>query len=301
MSGDRLSSQASAIWRSVARAGRRSRPGCRARAAPEGIEGHEDDPFARAVVDDVLVLALRDVEVVLHRRDREQLPGAFDLLDADLGQPDAPDRALLVVLGEGGEAPFERRLGVDPVQVVELDGVGAQPPGSPRSGRVRTPGRPRRAVAALGGDQQLRSGLAAPIVVLALAARVEVSGVDVAYARGDGLADQRHMLRRVGEAIRSQSDARLGVHAPGCTRSTRAGTSVLVEGRAGDRVSMRAGGELVRRCAPGAVEAVAVGKRDVAGAHVGRDLDRGGARRARGRDGDRARRRRGRGRRRRRR
>ena len=52
--------------------------------------------------------------------------------------------------------------------------------------------------------------------LLALAVRVEVGGVDEVDARGDGLLDERGVLRRVRESIRAQPDpAELGVAQPG--------------------------------------------------------------------------------------
>src|ERR687895_2644486 len=105
-----------------------SYPGERpAAASAQGEEGHEHDAFPSAVVDDVLVAALSKVVVVLDRRDRHDLARALDLLDADLRQADVPDLPAVPVFPDRGQACFERRLWVDPVEVVERDGAGPKP------------------------------------------------------------------------------------------------------------------------------------------------------------------------------
>ena len=137
--------------------------------------------------------------------------GALDLLDAHLGDADVADRAAVDVRLDRAEALLERGLGIDPVQVVEADRLGPQraqalldlraraPPAGlrPRGSRPSwRPALPRRAVERL-ADR-----------ALALAARVEVRGVDVAHARRDGLADEVDVLGRGRQAVRAEADAR---------------------------------------------------------------------------------------------
>ena len=92
ITGERRSSQASAIcagvapWRSAIFSERR------AAVAAQREERHEHDPLALAVVDDVVVPALGEVVVVLHGRDRHDPAGALDLLDAHLRDADVADR-----------------------------------------------------------------------------------------------------------------------------------------------------------------------------------------------------------------
>jgi hypothetical protein len=75
------------------------------------VEGHEYDPFGGAVVDDVLVAALGQVVLILDRRDRHDLAGPLDLVDADLGEADVADVPAVAVLLDRSEAFLERRLG----------------------------------------------------------------------------------------------------------------------------------------------------------------------------------------------
>src|SRR4051794_34760063 len=107
---------------------RRAAPGSdlgksRRRHAPQRKERHEHDPLSRAVFKDRFMLALGQAELVLHGRDRQHLAGLFYLLDADLGEADAPDDSTVEVLGESPKRRLERRLRVDPMQVVEIDAV----------------------------------------------------------------------------------------------------------------------------------------------------------------------------------
>src|SRR4029450_11501598 len=89
-------------------------------------QGAQPDPLAGAVVHDLVVLTLREVVAVLNRDDRHDLPRPLDLVDAGLGDADVPDLAVVTVLPDRGEALLERRLGVDPMEVVERDSFGSQ-------------------------------------------------------------------------------------------------------------------------------------------------------------------------------
>src|SRR4029077_18668082 len=123
--------------------------------AVEREKRHERDPLLGAVVDDFLVRPLRQVVPVLDRRDRNDLAPALELLDADLGEPDVPDLPTVTVRGDRAEALLEWGLGVDAVQVVEVDRVGAQAPQTLldlRAQRLRAAGTGR--VAALRRDDQ---------------------------------------------------------------------------------------------------------------------------------------------------
>jgi hypothetical protein len=115
------------------------------------------------------------------------------------------------VLLDRREALLERRLGVDPVQVVERDAV-----------------RPQAAKALLDlGVEHLRPPFARPEAafrcddailrdrrqrstdrLLALAPGVEVGGVDVPEPGGERTLDERDVLGCVREAIRPEPDAR---------------------------------------------------------------------------------------------
>src|SRR5205823_3681660 len=97
------------------------RPQRRSAVAAQWKVRHEQDLLLGAVVDDLLMLALREVVTVLHGSDRHDLARSLDLLDADLGDADVPDLALLAILADCREACLERRLRIDAMEVVELD------------------------------------------------------------------------------------------------------------------------------------------------------------------------------------
>ena len=77
--------------------------------------GDEDDALVGAVVDDVLVPALREAVVVLHGGYRHDCAGLFDLVDSHVRDPDMPDLAGVMVLLDRGETVLERRLRVGTV------------------------------------------------------------------------------------------------------------------------------------------------------------------------------------------
>ena len=79
----------------------------------------------------------------LHGGDGVDRVRALELVDAHLGQAERADLALRDQLGHRAPGLLQRHLGVDAVQLVEVDEVGPQAPAaSPRSPRARAPGRP---------------------------------------------------------------------------------------------------------------------------------------------------------------
>src|SRR6266566_3748940 len=180
--------------------------------AAQREEGDVDDVLPLAVVDDFLVLALREVVVVLDGGDRYNPAGSLDLVDRDLGDADVPDLAAVAVLIDGGETLFERCLRVDPVQVVERDAVGAQPAKALLDlgvEDVRTPATGAAASAALRRyDATLGlSGERRTDRLLALPTGVGVGRVDHPHTGGDRFPHEGNARRRVAEAVRSQADA----------------------------------------------------------------------------------------------
>ena len=63
----------------------------------------------------------------LQRGDRVYGVGAADRFGAGLGQADVQDLSFGHKLGQGADGVLDGRVGVDPVLVVEVDAVGAQP------------------------------------------------------------------------------------------------------------------------------------------------------------------------------
>ena len=130
---------------------------------------------------------------------------------SDLREPDVPDLPAVAVRGDRGEALLERRLGVDAVQVVEVDRVGAEAPQALldlRAQCFRIAG--TGVVAALRRDDHaVRTGRERLADRgLALAVGVGVGGVDHADPGSGRLPDQLDVLRRVPEAVRTEADPR---------------------------------------------------------------------------------------------
>ena len=92
--GERLSSHASFTAFSVTPRRWRAGDG-RPAVAAEGVVRHERDPLAFAVVEHVVVFALGQVVLVLHRDDVDDAAGALDLFHAHRGHADMADRAPL--------------------------------------------------------------------------------------------------------------------------------------------------------------------------------------------------------------
>jgi hypothetical protein len=207
--GERRSSQASLTVFSVTprRSAAAGHP--RPAAATQREVRHERDPFALAEVHDVVVPALVEVVAVLHGGDLHDPAGPLELLDAYLRDPDVADRATVDIRLDRAQALLQRRLRVDPVQVVQPDRVEAQRAQALldlRPKHIRPP--LARAVAPFGGDEHVLGGAVERLAdrALTLPAGVQVRGVDVANARGHRLADERHMLGRGGQTIGAQAD-----------------------------------------------------------------------------------------------
>ena len=118
---------------------------------------------------------------------------------------------LVLILLEGGEALLERRLRIDPVQVIERDAVGPQP------AQAFVDLSPERVRAALSGsvaafrrhDASIRDGRERSADRLfAVSSGVRVGGVDVPQPRGDGLLHEGDVLARVREPVRPETDSR---------------------------------------------------------------------------------------------
>src|SRR6266487_812853 len=178
--------------------------------AAQREERDEHDPLAGAVVDDVFPLPLGEVVVVLDGRDRQHRASLLDLLDADLADADMPDLPCVHILLDRSEALLERRLGIDAVQVVELDAARLQPAKAlfDLSAKHLWAALARAEAALRADDDALwdRRERGADRL-LALAAGVEVGGVDRPDAGGDRLLDEGDVLARVGEPVRPEPDA----------------------------------------------------------------------------------------------
>ena len=130
ITGERRSSQARHTWEMVAPSclghlvERAARPG--QLAAGQGEPRDEADPLLFAVVDHVVGAAEGDVVLVLHTDHRHDPAGRLDLGHADLGQPHLGHLPLVAELLQDTELVVGRDLGVDPVQLEEIDPLHAQ-------------------------------------------------------------------------------------------------------------------------------------------------------------------------------
>ena len=98
-------------------------------AVPERGVGHEADAeLAQQREELVLGVAGPQRVLGLQRGDRVHGVGAADRLRGGLGQPDVQDLALGDQLGQRADGLLDRGVRVDPVLVVEVDVVGAEPP-----------------------------------------------------------------------------------------------------------------------------------------------------------------------------
>jgi len=86
------------------------------------------DALLLAVLQDVLGAAVGEVVEVLHGGDLDDLLRGLDLLDVHLGEADVADLALLLHLLEHAELLLARDVGVDAVQLPQVDLIDAEAP-----------------------------------------------------------------------------------------------------------------------------------------------------------------------------
>ena len=92
-------------------------------AGGDGKPGDEGELVFGAVVDDVLMLAVAEVVLVLNADDVDDLAGLVDLVGFDFAESDVADLALLLELLDGAERLFHGNLGVDAVELPEVDAL----------------------------------------------------------------------------------------------------------------------------------------------------------------------------------
>ena len=170
-------------------------------------ERHEREPLTGAVIDHVLVPALLEVVVVLDHDDRHDGACPLDLVDTDLRDADVLDLALVAEPPDLAEALLKRGLRIDAVQVVQRDAVGAQGSQALLDLRPQHRGAPlARTEPALCRDERaLATGRERRADrPLALAARVQVGGVDRLHAGLDSRSDESGALAGIGEPVGAQ-------------------------------------------------------------------------------------------------
>jgi hypothetical protein len=88
----------------------------------------EGDVELLAAPDNVFPPTVRDVEVVLHRRDRDDTTRTLELVDRDVREPDVADLALAAELGERTKGLLEWDAPVGRMQLVEVDSLEPKAP-----------------------------------------------------------------------------------------------------------------------------------------------------------------------------
>ena len=176
----------------------------------QGVVGDEQDPLALAVVDHIVVLALREAVLVLDGRNRDHRARALDLVHTDVRHADVLDPPCVAVLAEDGERLLDRDVRVDPVEVDERDRLLPQPLEAllelgPQRFRPAAAG----VIADLGGDGQVigEGRKRRPDGPLARAARVQVGRVDEIEPGLPGLLEEVDVLGRVRQAVGAEPDA----------------------------------------------------------------------------------------------
>ena len=148
--------------------------------------------------------AVEEVVAVLDGRDRRQLPCRDQLFDRHRVETDLPDLALLAQLVESAELFGHRDARIEPVQLIQVDRVAAQPPQTRLAHRAQ-PLRPPVDVpgvgtgpndTALGGDQHPGRVRVQGLGDEFLGDRrpVVVGGVDQRHATLDGPAQYGHRV-----------------------------------------------------------------------------------------------------------
>ena len=100
--------------------GGRQRPGGQREPRDEG------DALAGRGIQQRFGGASGQVVHVLHRHDRGDLLCGGELIDVDLGQADMPDLAFLLQRDEFADLVGQREVGVDAVQLEQVDGLDAE-------------------------------------------------------------------------------------------------------------------------------------------------------------------------------
>src|SRR4051812_11125681 len=122
-----------------------------------------------------------------------------------------PDLAVLAVFFDGGEARFDWRLRVDPVQIVESYAAGAKSPKTffDFSSKVLGATATWASRPALGGHEGSPEiwGERCADRSLAFAARIRVSSVDHPQPRIECRLDESDIRRRIGETVRPEPQA----------------------------------------------------------------------------------------------
>ena len=170
-------------------------------------------PRGLAVLEHVLVVAVRQVVEVLHADDVDDLAGGLQLLDADLREPDVADLALVDEVLQHPELLLGRDVRVDAVELEQVDGLDVQPAQAHLEALAQVRGASDRVplVGAgagqpgLGGDGHVLVPVVPATGVQRLADEVlgderavAVGGVDEVDAEVDGAAQHAAGLVRVG-------------------------------------------------------------------------------------------------------
>ena len=200
-------------------------------AAHERREGQEADAELLAGREHlVLDAALEQRVLALHAGDRVHRSGAAQVGRQRLGEADEPDLPLLDQLRERADGLLDRRLGVDAVLLVEVDGLDAEAAQARLTRLAHVLGAAvdaRRAAVGVGHEPELgrEHDLVAAVAdgaaheLLVVPGAVDVGGVEQVDAEVERAVDRRDAVGLVRAAVRAghrhaaQADRRdVGAH-----------------------------------------------------------------------------------------
>ena len=88
---------------------------------------NEADVFARAVVQDVFGIAVREIVLILHGGDGNDATRCFDLGNIDFRKANMPDLAFLLEISQHSKLIVGWNLGIDAMQLEQIDTLDTQP------------------------------------------------------------------------------------------------------------------------------------------------------------------------------
>src|SRR5580698_5557924 len=95
-----------------------------------------------AILQDVFRCAVSHTVTILHAHDRNNCSGVLNLAHAYFRQTDVFDFPLCLQISQSAELIFSRHLGIDSMQLIEIDPVEAQPAQAAFAGRSQVFGAP---------------------------------------------------------------------------------------------------------------------------------------------------------------
>src|SRR6266700_3819481 len=79
------------------------------------------DVFARAIIQDIFGIAVREIVLILHGRDGNDATRCFDLDDIDFRKANVPDLAFLLEISQHSKLIVSWNFGIDAMQLEQVD------------------------------------------------------------------------------------------------------------------------------------------------------------------------------------